>query len=109
MYGIKETKELLQAGLSVIDSIASAREDGEITFMDAVYLGAPIKDIGAGLKNVDEVKNELLDLTDDEQDELADMVLEYIETISKKEAKERAILIVNWVLDGVQIASTLAA
>lgn len=106
-YGIKEAKEVLEAGLSIIDSIAAARADGEITFTDVVYLASPIKDIGAALKDIDQVKQELLDLDDSEQDELAEIVLDYVVALTKVEAKEKAREVIDWVLDGVAIASTL--
>lgn len=105
-YGIKETKELAIAGLTALKAYRKATSDGKIDWTDARFLPSVIKDLSSGLNGVEKIKKEVFDITDEEQKELADLVRKELEEdMQDSKANIIAVSVINWVLDGVQIAA----
>ncbi len=70
MAGIKETKEVLSFVFSLGKATASAVEDGDIGWSDAMKFIDPLKRLGPAIENIEDVLVELQDLDDEEFAEL---------------------------------------
>ena len=70
MAGIKETKEVLAFVFSLGKATASAMEDGDLGWSDAMKFLDPLKKLAPALENIEDVLVELQDLDDEEFAEL---------------------------------------
>ena len=70
MAGIKETKDVLAFVFSLGKATASALEDGDIGWSDAMKFIEPLKRLGLAIENIEDVLVELQDLDDEEFIEL---------------------------------------
>ena len=70
MAGIQETKDVLAFVLSLGKATASAMEDGDIGWSDAMDFIEPLKKLGPAIENIEDVLVELQDLDDAEFEEL---------------------------------------
>lgn len=69
--GVKETKEVLAFVFSMANAIKISLADGDFDFWDAKNFVEPLKKIAPAVENIDEVLDELEDLSWDEILELA--------------------------------------
>lgn len=69
-YGIKETKECLDAGFAVLRAVKSSMEDGSISYLDIGNLIIVFPAIGPALENIAAVPKELSELSSEEAGEL---------------------------------------
>jgi hypothetical protein len=70
MAGIQETKDVLAFVFSLGNATASALEDGDIGWSDAMKFIEPLKRLGPAIENIEDVLVELQDLDDEEFVEL---------------------------------------
>jgi|TARA_B100001996_G_scaffold302153_2_gene242744 hypothetical protein len=70
MAGIQETKDVLAFVFSLGKATASALEDGDIGWSDAMDFIEPLKKLGPAIDNIEDVLVELQDLDDAEFAEL---------------------------------------
>jgi hypothetical protein len=109
MVGIKETKEVLVFGLNFQKGIVASNADGTINWMDIGNLMPVVQSAGAAINGIGKIKAELLDIDDAEQAELVEITKGFYENLSSVDAKVLISDIVNWVIDGVQLAIVVAA
>lgn len=70
-YGIKETRELIQFAVSMVEAGRVSLGDGEFNFPgDLVNFVDPVTKMPAAFSGITNVPNELFDLDDEEIDEL---------------------------------------
>jgi hypothetical protein len=75
MYGIEETKDVVKAICGLGNAIAaSLADDGKITFSDYPKFIGPLISLPAAISGIGEVPKELKDLTEEEKQELIDLV-----------------------------------
>ncbi len=72
MAGIQETKDVLAFVFSLGKATASAMEDGDIGWSDAMKFIDPLKRLGPAIENIEDVLVELQDLDDEEFMELVE-------------------------------------
>jgi len=69
-YGIDNLKKIISYGMDLGDGYVKAREDGKINLKDApIFLSSLVKLPGA-LKSAKKVKDEILDLSNQERNDL---------------------------------------
>lgn len=107
MVGITETKEGAGLALSLVKAFRNAQADGKIDWKDSIYLGDPLRKLSAGLKDIGQVRAELLDMDEDEQNELVDYVISELGPMSSAKALQIARRAINWILDGVQLSTEI--
>lgn len=95
MLTIKETKELLKFVSDLGEGIAAATADKEWSLTDLVHFLPAAKSIFAGISGIDQVIDELYDLTEEEMDELKQYVQDEfnIEDDKTEEFVEQAMFI----------------
>lgn len=108
MVGIKETKEVLVFGLNFQKGVVAAKADGTVNWMDLGHLMPVVQSASAAFNGINKLKAELLDLDDAEQAELVTIAREFYSNLSDEVLKERIEQIINWVIDGVQLATQIA-
>tara|TARA_B100000686_G_scaffold349742_1_gene443849 strand:- start:4176 stop:4517 length:342 start_codon:yes stop_codon:yes gene_type:complete len=74
MAGIKETKEVLAFVFSLGKATASAMEDGDLGWSDAMKFLDPLKKLAPALENIEDVLVEVADLDAQEFAELINFV-----------------------------------
>lgn len=72
MAGIQQTKEVLDFVFSLSKAMASAMEDGEFSWSDAMDFVDPLKKLGPAIDDIEDVIIELEDLDDAEFLELVE-------------------------------------
>ena len=70
MAGITETKEVLAFVFSLGRATASALEDGDLGWSDAMKFIEPLKKLGPALENIEDVLIEVQDIDEEEFAEL---------------------------------------
>jgi hypothetical protein len=70
MAGIQETKDVLAFVFSFGKATASAMEDGDIGWSDALKFIEPLQKLGPAIDNIEDILVELQDLDDEEFAEL---------------------------------------
>lgn len=81
-YGIKETKEVLVFGLDLAKAIKGALEDKQLDFSDLPRLFPAFMKSGDALEGLDQIKNELADLSTDEVEQLKQVMRPYLGEIA---------------------------
>lgn len=74
--GIENIKEVLKFMCELVNGVVKSLEDDHFNFADAINFYGAAKAIPAMIKDIDQVPGELMDLTDEEQQEL----IEYVKT-----------------------------
>lgn len=74
MIGIQDSKDLLIFLSRTVNAIDKTLTDGKVTITDAVYIFSPLTTVQDAISGIDNVDNELLDLTQEEVNELMDVV-----------------------------------
>jgi len=72
---IKELKDVVRFGISLGERIASALEDGELTWADAFKFVGVLGEASDALKGAQSIPGEMMDLSVDEKAELDAMVV----------------------------------
>ena len=108
-YGIKELTEVLNFGYAAFKAVSSALEDGKVNWLDLPQLMPIFAKAGGAIDNIAEVKNELLDLDNEEQAEVIALTRQFYEGISDQDAVILIDQTVNWVIDGFQTGMQWAA
>lgn len=103
-HGIKELKEALEFGYAGFNAFTAANADGKVNWTDLPLLMPMISKASAAMNGIKKIKDELLDLNDDEQAEVIALTRDYYGNISDHECVELIEQTVNWVIDGVQTA-----
>ena len=76
MSGLNETKDVVKFVLSLGESIAQAAGDGKISLDDVGFFMSSLHSFGPAINAVDQVPEELSELTAEEKDELIKFVKE---------------------------------
>ena len=103
--GINETKEVLVFGLNLQKGVVAAKADGQVNWMDFGHLLPVVQSASAAYNGISKIKAELLDIDNEEQEELSVIAREYYADLSDEQCKELIEQTVNYVIDGVQLAS----
>ena len=74
MAGIKETKEVISFVFALGRATASAMEDGDLGWSDALKFMEPLKKLGPAIDNIEDVLVEVQDLDEEEFAELINFV-----------------------------------
>lgn len=69
-FGTQNTEEILDLGLAGLQAYDLADDDGKVDFGDLPLLFPVVSKIKPAVDNIDQVPNELLDLSDEEFDRL---------------------------------------
>lgn len=94
MYGIEETKDAIKAICGIGNAVSAAlADDGKITFSDYPKFIGPIIKLPAAISGIAEVPKELSELTEQEKQELIDLVEGELEVGEK--AEEVTVKILN--------------
>lgn len=104
--GIKETKEVVLFAAALGNVISKAKEDGKITFEDALLLMPIIGLAQDAIKGIDKVPAELQDLDDAERRELVEefaVVLKLSD--DEKDVEEKVVLSLEVGLKLIQLAN----
>lgn len=67
---MKETKELLALGIALANGVAAALEDGKVDWKDALKLVPVAKRIKDGLAGLENIDDEIQEMSDDDSAEL---------------------------------------
>lgn len=76
VHGIKETKEVVMLLLSLIEAVVSSFDDGKINLTDLFRFYGALRDAGPALKDIGKVREEIMDLSDNEKSELETFIIE---------------------------------
>lgn len=69
-HGLKETKELVRFVLSLAEATVGSLDDGKIGLTDAMRFFGCLKLAGPALKGLADMKDEIMDLSENEKQEL---------------------------------------
>ena len=94
-FGIQETKDVVRFGLSFIKATQKSLEDGKFDFSDVYNYVDPVMKIPAAVEGIGEIDDELLDLSDAEQAELEQLVIDEYDYPAER-AKEIVVKAFKW-------------
>lgn len=106
VFGIQDTKELLIFGLDLQEAITVSLEDKKVTLLDAPNFLKPLRSAVPAFGGLQNVKNELLDLDQNEKAQLEAIVKERFDLKDDhlEEIVERAI---TWALETYLLATDI--
>lgn len=102
-FGIKETEDVLRFGLSLQKGIGKAKADGVVNWMDVGHIMPVIQTASAAINGADQIKNELLDIDDNEQQRLVAVAREFFPDTLESNIQDKITATINWVVDGIQL------
>lgn len=85
VYGIKETKEVVKAGLAIQVALKKALADGSIGLTDIVHLPSVLGPVKAAVADVHLLPKEIADLQEGEFDELVALAKDAIADLTPDE------------------------
>jgi hypothetical protein len=114
MADVKETKEVIDLGLTIAEIVHEAKKDGKIDLSDAALLMKLVPVAGPGIQGIGQVPAELADLSAEEAAELSAHVMAKLALDDPKarDIVEKALkaAAANWALvQAIQAAKAVAA
>lgn len=106
-FGVQATLDVLKFGFEVQHAIVNTIEDKKVTVWDLPFWLNPLRAAGKAFQNFREVKNELLDLDDNDKKILSDFVRQYFD-IADDEIEQLIEDTITAVLSDIAIASKWA-
>lgn len=79
MEGTKETKDVIEFLCALVNAIADASADGKVTLGEAAALLPVLYKLPAAIDGIDAIPDEASDFTQDELDELSELIKEELD------------------------------
>lgn len=79
MFGIEKLKEAALFTISFTEALDKRLEDGKMSFLETITLGAKLKDLPSIIRNGPEISQEYMDLDSSEKEELVEFIKEELE------------------------------
>ena len=103
MYGIKETKDVIELMLGIGDAVSkSLNDDGKLTLSDIQHFSSAMFLLPSAFTGIESVPMELKDLAENEVIEIKDLIIQKMPEVGEKwEAVASNAILAAWHIYGV--------